>query len=182
MYEIDKVYMDVRSEGMNQGLITTFIKFGTGSSYNTLDELIGFLKDKLTTKWITICGEDTIRVGTGVLVQQLKAWGFNIEIIYTGSMKEPNWFNSVSLWMVDFKKPSYFGYSRLRPKDSIRFKVQDQFSIEDVIPLTEELVICPAVQVVSIPERDWMNEGWWDENNYDCLKKADRLRICRRQE
>jgi hypothetical protein len=182
VYEIDKVFVDIRSEGMNQGLITTFIRFGTGNSYNTLDELIGYLKDKLTTKWITICGEDTIRVGTGVLVQQLKAWGFNIEIIYSGSMKEPNWFNSVSLWMVDFKKGSFFEYSRLRPKDSIRFKVPDRFKMTDVIPLTEELVICPAVQVVSIPESNWSDEGGWKFTAYENLGRADRLRVCKRQE
>jgi hypothetical protein len=181
LYEIDKVYMDVRSEGMNQGLITTFIKFGTGNSYNTLDDFINFLKDKLTTKWITICGEDPTRVGTGVLIQQLKAWGFNLEIIYTGGTKEPNWFNSVNLWMVDFKRPSYFEYSRLRPKDSIRFKVPDLFEMSEVIPLTEELVICPAVQVVSIPKDIWYNNSWKD-SAYENLKKADRLRICRRQE
>jgi hypothetical protein len=182
VYEIDKVFIDIRSEGMNQGLITTFIRFGTGSSYNTLDEMIGFLKDKLSTKWICICGEDTIRVGTGVLVQQLKAWDFSIEIIYTGNMKEPNWFNSVNLWMVDFRKHSYFEYSRLRPKDSIRFKVPDVLKLTDVIPLTEELVICPAVQVVSIPESNWLGEGGWKFTTYENLGRADRLRVCRRQE
>jgi len=182
VYEIDKVFIDIRSEGMNQGLVTTFVRFGTGSSYNTLDDLINFLKDKLSTKWITICGEDTTRVGTGVLIQQLKAWGFNLEIIYTGGMKEPNWFNSVNLWMVDFKKPSYFEYSRLRPKDSIRFKVPDKFNFNQVIPMTEELVICPAVQVVSLPQEKWDGESGWKFTAYENLKKADRLRICRRQE
>lgn len=182
MYEIDKVYVDVRSEGMNQGLITTFIRFGTGSSYNTLDELINYLKDKLATKWITLCGDDTVRVGTGVLIQQLKAWGFSVEIIYTGRMKEPNWFNSVSLWMVDFTTPSYFEYSRLRPKDSIRFKVPDVFKMSDVIPLTENLIVCPAVQVVSIPDKNWIDNDGWKESAYENLQKADRLRVCKRQE
>jgi hypothetical protein len=181
VYEIDKVFTDIRSEGMNQGLITTFIRFGTGRSYNTLNELIDYLKDKIPTKWITLCGEDTIRVGTGVLIQQLKSWGFNIEIIYTGGMKEPNWFNSANLWMVDFKKGSYFSYSRLRPKDSIRFKVPDQFRMDEVILLTEELVICPAVQVVSIPQDLWAHDTWKD-SAYGHLEKADRLRVCRRQE
>jgi len=176
--EVNKVYEDVRKEGPNQGVITTFIRLGTGRSYTTLEELVTDLYPNIKTSWICFCGEDTTRIGIGELVKALKSMHWSVEIIYDGKYRDPGWFNSVDLWTVDYVPDSKFAIARLRPKDCLRFKVPDIVRPERLIDSMNSVGVSSALRIVSLREGLDLNSP----DIFSLLYRQERLRICRRQE
>lgn len=178
MFEVERIYEAVREEGTNQGVITTFVRLGPGSSYSSVDEFMAELYPSLRTTWICFCGEDTTRVGMGTLIQALKELRYSVELMYSGNLREPGWFNSVDLWMVDYLTQSFFSYNRLRPRDSVRFKVPDEVKMDFLLNASDALGMCAAVRLASLAPN-------MDINDLSVLAnfgRAERLRVGRRQE
>lgn len=178
MIDVEKVFQDIRTEGTNQGVITTFVRLGEGRSYNSGEDLLTEMYPKIKTQWVCFSGFDVLRIGMGTLVQGLKELKFNVEIICAGSSRDPGWFNTVDLWEVDYNPVSTFAYSRLRAKDSLRFKVPDVLDPDLLLKISESIGICAAMRMVSVHPEMQLN----DSRILDNFRKVERLRICRRQE
>jgi hypothetical protein len=114
----------------------------------------------------------------GTLIQALKELRYNVELMYSGNLREPGWFNSVDLWMVDYLTQSFFSYNRLRPKDSVRFKVPDEVKMDFLLNASDALGMCAAVRLASLAPNMDIN----DLSVLSNFGRAERLRVGRRQE
>lgn len=178
MFEVKRIYEGIRTEGFNQGVLCTFVQLGTGSTYNSVDDFMAELYPLIRTNWVCFQGEDTIRVGMGTLIQGLKELRFNVEVIYSSYLKEPGWFNSVDLWMVDYQPKSFFSYSKLRPKDSIRYKVPEEVREDFLLGISDSIGMCAAIRLVSLESETEVDIPSLISN----FGRQDRLRIGKRQE
>ncbi len=194
MFEVEKIWEAVRREGSNSGAITTFVRLGTGHYLGSVDEMMAELYPIVRTRWICFTGEDTTRVGMGALVRGLRELKLSVEIVCTGKYSEPSWFNSAELWCVDYTPNGNFDYNVLRPRDSLRLKVPEALSVNEVPEISESFSLCTAVRAISLAPRTGPDMGYKgdlgskspsvldDAEIISSLRSLDRVRVGLRQD
>ena len=188
MFEVEKVWVAVRREGHNCGIVTTFVRMGPGNVFVSVNELMGWLYPLVQTKWVCFTGEDTTRVGMGVIIRGLKELKIDSEIVTNGYTKEPGWFNSAALWCVDYHPEGSFNYDIMRPRDSLRLKIPERVAPEVIPQIISTLGLCTALRVVSLSTRRENKLEATDLSVLDdprlmvVLRQLDRVRVGLRQD
>ena len=136
MITVKKITENIKAEGMNTGLPTTFIELGDGSDYDKVEALVLLLLKTTKCPWVCIFGEETVRVGIGALVKGLQAIGRQVEIECLSQYRDPGWIHSVDRWTVDYLERGVFNYGALRGQDMVRFGLTTE---EDLVNIEKGL-------------------------------------------
>lgn len=170
MIRVEKVWEGIRSEGLNYGLPTTFLKLGPGPDYNS-EDLVKEILMQTRCKWVCILGESTTQIGIGTLVKGLSTVGMYIEVEVGGSIKDPGWLHTVDRWLVDYVKEPTFNYGALRTQDMIRFVVEGRGDLNFAISGFEELKLFPGTKFIRLTDSELENEA------FALVRKYDRSRL-----
>lgn len=159
MVEVEKIYEDVRQEGLNFGLPTTFIKFGPGPEYSS-EDLVREVLMHTRCKWVCIFGEGTTRVGTGTLVKGLSSVGMYIEVETSGEVRDPGWLHTVDRWIINYVKDGAFNYNALRSQDMMKFIVKGEGDLNFAKEGFEDLKLFPGTKYVKLGDKKLKNEAF----------------------
>ena len=156
MLSLERLYHDVRHEGLNGGLPMTFVKLGDGVPYPKVDDLLSeIIKVTLPSGWVCIEGDDATEVGMGVLIKGLSACQLHTEIIASSFWKDPSWMHSVSRWCLNYRKDGMFNVFKLRNQDMLRFMVSEMSDFEPLKEAFKEVNLFPGTRVLSSHPRIW---------------------------
>lgn len=126
MISVEKMFEDIRKEGVNYGLPTVFLRLGDGNMYPSVEGLVREIVFKSKCQWVCILGSNTTQVGMGSVIRGLASVGMRIEVECNGTTKEPGWLHSVDRWIVDYSESSVFNLSSLRSSDMVRYSVEGE--------------------------------------------------------
>lgn len=136
MIVVERIYEDIRNEGLCYGLPMTFVQLGTrGTDYDRVDELLKDIVDLSRFPWVCITGPGTIGLGLGSLVKALtSSFGLSIELEVTERVDNLRWISSVTRLTLDYNPDWVTTYNSLTVTDQVRFTLK---SLQDV-PVIEE--------------------------------------------
>lgn len=169
MIQVEKVWEGIRGIGLNYGLPVAFVKLGPGGDYAT-EELLGSIVSSIRSKWVTILGENTTRVGMGTLVKGLVEVGYKVELEVSSEYREPGWFSYVDRWLVDWLPTGAFNLGALRGQDMIRIGIQEDSELGTLSRVLEELKNNQATRVLLVRE-ELVGQV------FPLIRNSDRIRI-----
>jgi len=141
MIEVEKIYDDIRTEGLYCGTPMTFVKLGLGTEYPSCRQLLENVVLLGRRRWVCLIGENTTRAGIGRFFEGLKSFGFSSEVVITGNRKEPGWRNKTTSIIVELGEELRYDLTTLRMGDAIRISlhtVDDVKNIQSVLDRFEE--------------------------------------------
>jgi len=170
MVEVVKIYEDIRQEGLNYGLPTTFLRLGLGPEYSS-EELVREVLMHTSCKWVCVYGESTTRVGMGTLAKGLSSVGMYIEVETSGEYRDPGWLHTIDRWVVDYVKDGSFNYNALRSQDMVRFIVSGPGDLSFATEGFEELKLFPGTRYIKLGDKKLKNEA------FSLIRKFERSRL-----
>ena len=190
MPKVNEIFYSIQGEGIYQGLPMVFVRLqgcnlectwcdtkyaqnpteGTELDvYTIIKEVEKYLQEG---GFVCITGGEPLAQGSSLmlLVAELKAKGYRIEIETNGSLKVPVWWDRVDSWSVDIKCPSSgeansfkSTWLNLRNVDQLKLVVSNEKDLEYVAELTGKL--CKVKPVIFVSpvingriDLDWINE------------------------
>lgn len=157
MIMVEKLWEGVRREGLNYGLPTLFIRFGSGPSFQA-EDLVREVLTITKCKWVCFLGEDTTQVGMGTLVKGLSSVGLSTEVEVGGEVKDPGWVHTVDRWVVDYAEDGSFNFGSLRSQDMVRFQLKSESDLRYVSEKLEELRMFPGTKVLKLVTPDLLTQ------------------------
>ena len=170
MVDVAKMFEDIRDEGVNYGLPTTFIKLGAGPTY-TSEDLVREALMHTRCKWVCILGENTTQVGMGTLVKGLSSVGMYIEVETSGEFRDPGWLHTVDRWVVDYVKDGSFNYGALRSQDMVRFTVEGAGDLNFAKEEFENLKLFSGTKYILLLDKKLRDEV------FTLVRKYERSRV-----
>ena len=138
MIEVERIYDDVRTEGLYCGTPMTFLKLGLGSEYTGCKQLLEEVVLLGRRRWVCLIGEDTTRAGIGRFFEGLRSFGFSSEVVIASSRKEPGWRTKTTSIIVDFNGKMVYDLTTLRAGDAIRFTMTDHDDLKNIRPVLDK--------------------------------------------